>query len=164
MKFIYLQKISKKSYNTTWAACFISIEKTSTSFQHNTGYIERFIIMNTVTHPIPPVLTPAPDPDPLAPSVCQIQGRSFFYHHPQNRFWKTLAGVLKSPVPSPLMREKEFLLSHHIALWDVIASCSIEGSSGTAPSAMSCPMTSPDPVCLQYSGNLLQWEDLLELL
>ena len=30
------------------------------------------------------------------------------------------------------MRKMEFLLSHHIALWDVIASCSIEGSSDSS--------------------------------
>ena len=52
--------------------------------------------------------------------------------HPQNRFWKTLAGVLDVPVPDTIAEKKAFLLSHRIALWDVIASCSIEGSSDSS--------------------------------
>ena len=57
---------------------------------------------------------------------------AFYYGHPQNRFWKTLAGILAVPVPGSIDEKKEFLLSHHIALWDVIASCSIEGSSDSS--------------------------------
>ena len=113
--------------------CFISVEKPPTFFHHNTGYIERFITMNTVTHPIPPVFDSGSRILILGsfPSVKSREGH-FFYHHPQNRFWKTLAGVLKSPVPISIDEKKEFLLSHHIALWDVIASCSIEGSSDSS--------------------------------
>ena len=53
----------------------------------------------------------------------------FFYGHPQNRFWKTLAGVYGETVPNTIDEKKAFLLNHGIALWDVIASCEIEGSS-----------------------------------
>ena len=85
--------------------------------------------MNTVTHPIPPVFDSASRILILGsfPSVKSREGH-FFYH----RFWKTLAGILAVPVPGSIDEKKEFLLSHHIALWDVIASCSIEGSSDSS--------------------------------
>lgn len=54
----------------------------------------------------------------------------FFYGHPQNRFWKVLAAVFgEENVPSDISEKKRFLLAHRVALWDVIASCDIEGSS-----------------------------------
>ena len=91
------------------------------------------MIMNTVNHPIPPVFDRNSKILILGsfPSVKSREGH-FFYHHPQNRFWKTLAGVLDVPVPDTIDEKKTFLLSHRIALWDVIASCSIEGSSDSS--------------------------------
>ncbi len=89
--------------------------------------------MNTVIHPIPPVFDRNSKILILGsfPSVKSREGH-FFYHHPKNRFWKTLAGVLDVPVPDTIAEKKAFLLSHRIALWDVIASCSIEGSSDSS--------------------------------
>ena len=94
---------------------------------------ERQMIMNTVIHPIPPVFDRNSKILILGsfPSVKSREGH-FFYHHPQNRFWKTLAGVLDVPVPDTIDEKKTFLLSHRIALWDVIASCRIEGSSDSS--------------------------------
>ena len=91
------------------------------------------MIMNTVIHPIPPVFDRNSKILILGsfPSVKSREGH-FFYHHPQNRFWKTLAGVLDVPGPDTIAEKKAFLLSHRIALWDVIASCSIEGSSDSS--------------------------------
>ena len=56
----------------------------------------------------------------------------FFYGHPQNRFWKVLAGVFCTDVPITIEEKKRFLLEHHIAVWDVIASCTITGSSDSS--------------------------------
>lgn len=86
--------------------------------------------METVTHPIPPLFDASSRILILGsfPSVKSREGL-FFYHHPQNRFWKVLAGVLEEPVPGSIEGKKIFLLKHRIALWDVIASCTIEGSS-----------------------------------
>ena len=56
----------------------------------------------------------------------------FFYGHPQNRFWKTLAAVFECAVPETTEDKKQFLHAHHIALWDVIASCDITGSADSA--------------------------------
>ena len=86
--------------------------------------------METVTHPIPPLFDASSRILILGsfPSVKSREGL-FFYHHPQNRFWKVLAGVLEEPVPGSIEEKKIVLLKHRIALWDVIASCTIEGSS-----------------------------------
>ena len=62
------------------------------------------------------------------PSV-KSREAAFFYHHPQNRFWKVLAGVTGDDVPVTIEEKKAFLHRHHIAVWDVIASCTITGSS-----------------------------------
>ncbi len=73
------------------------------------------------------------------PSV-KSRENHFYYGHPQNRFWKVLAAVFREEedgalsedsllsVPQTVEEKKEFLRKHHIALWDVIASCEIEDS------------------------------------
>ena len=53
----------------------------------------------------------------------------FFYGHPQNRFWKVIASVFSDKEPDTVPEKKAFLRVHHVALWDVISSCDIEGSS-----------------------------------
>ena len=58
--------------------------------------------------------------------------QEFFYGHPQNRFWKVTAGVLSEKVPVTIEEKKEFLHRNHIALWDVIHSCDIIGSSDSS--------------------------------
>ena len=87
----------------------------------------------TVTHQFEPVFDEHSKVLILGtfPSV-KSREQNFYYGHPQNRFWKTLAGVLDVPVPDTIAEKKAFLLSHRIALWDVIASCSIEGSSDSS--------------------------------
>lgn len=62
------------------------------------------------------------------PSVKSRESR-FFYGHPQNRFWKILAGLLSEPVPTNIEEKKALLLTRRIAIWDVIKSCDIVGSS-----------------------------------
>lgn len=65
------------------------------------------------------------------PSV-KSREQKFFYGHPQNRFWKVTAAVLNCPVPETVEEKKEMLLTHGIALWDVIAECDIIGSSDSS--------------------------------
>lgn len=62
------------------------------------------------------------------PSV-KSRENNFFYGHPQNRFWKVMANVLEWEVPTTIEEKREMLLENHVAVWDVIASCSIVGSS-----------------------------------
>ena len=62
------------------------------------------------------------------PSV-KSREANFYYGHPQNRFWKVLAAILNVSVPETVEEKKQMLLTHGIAIWDVIASCEITGSS-----------------------------------
>lgn len=65
------------------------------------------------------------------PSVKSRQAQ-FFYHHPQNRFWKTLSAIFQEDTPNTIEDKKQFLLKHGIAVWDVIESCEIIGSSDSS--------------------------------
>ena len=53
----------------------------------------------------------------------------FNYGHPRNRFWNVMAALAKEPAPNTTERRRDFCLRHHIALWDVLAECDIEGAS-----------------------------------
>lgn len=52
----------------------------------------------------------------------------FYYGHPQNRFWRILPELFDEPVLSTIREKTDFLHRHHIALWDVLASCEIKGA------------------------------------
>ena len=65
------------------------------------------------------------------PSV-KSREQGFYYGHPQNRFWKVLAAVLCCPLPTTIEEKKSMLLKNRIALWDVIESCDIIGSSDSS--------------------------------
>ena len=56
----------------------------------------------------------------------------FFYGHKQNRFWKVLSLVFGENEPQTIDEKKEFLYRNRVALWDVIASCDIEGSADSS--------------------------------
>lgn len=83
-----------------------------------------------IAHPIAPVYNSDSKILILGsfPSVKSREQR-FFYGHPQNRFWKVLGSVFGCAVPETTDEKREFLLSHGIAVWDVIASCDISGSA-----------------------------------
>ncbi len=66
------------------------------------------------------------------PSV-KSREESFFYGHPQNRFWKVIQSVTGYQGEINTIEEKSVMLeNHHIALWDTIASCEINGSSDSS--------------------------------
>jgi len=66
------------------------------------------------------------------PSV-KSREKAFYYAHSQNRFWRLLADILGAEdIPSDNAEKSAFLLSHEIALFDVIASCEITGSSDSS--------------------------------
>ena len=89
--------------------------------------------MQTISHPIAPVFD-ASSKILILGSFPSAKSReaAFFYGHPQNRFWKVVSAVLGCPCPQSVEEKRQMLLSHHIALWDVIASCRIEGSSDSS--------------------------------
>ena len=85
---------------------------------------------SSIIHPIPP-LYDNNSKILILGSFPSVKSREigFFCGHPQNRFWKVMAAVFKDKVPLTIDEKKAFLLKNHIALWDVIQSCEIEGSS-----------------------------------
>ena len=83
----------------------------------------------TITHAIAPVydkdskiliLGTMPSP--------KSREAGFYYSHPQNRFWKTIAEVLGAGEPTVIEEKKNLLHANGIALWDVLASCKISGA------------------------------------
>ena len=86
-----------------------------------------------IIHPIAPVY----DTDSrvlILGSFPSLKSResNFFYGHPQNRFWRVLAALYGASVPVSVAEKISFLKSHQIALWDVIHSCEITGSSDSS--------------------------------
>lgn len=65
------------------------------------------------------------------PSV-KSREQNFFYGNPQNRFWKVISAVTNTPLPITIEEKKAMLLEHNIAIWDVIYSCEITGSSDSS--------------------------------
>lgn len=51
-----------------------------------------------------------------------------YYGHPQNRFWRMLANITGSELPSNYTEKKELLLRHKIGLWDVAHRAERKGS------------------------------------
>ncbi len=90
-----------------------------------------------ISHPIPPILSRDPQIPPrvlILGSFPSVKSREtgFFYGHPQNRFWRVIARVLDAPIPLTVEEKTDLLELHGIALWDVIASCTVTGSSDSS--------------------------------
>ncbi|MDD4602131.1 MAG: DNA-deoxyinosine glycosylase [Negativicutes bacterium] len=84
----------------------------------------------TVEHPLSPIydehsriLILGTMPSPMS------RQRAFYYAHPQNRFWQILCALLGRPPVGDNNARRSLCLSHGIALWDVLQSCTIEGAS-----------------------------------
>ena len=65
------------------------------------------------------------------PSV-KSREAGFFYAHPQNRFWKVIAGVFGEDVPLTVADKKALILNNGLALYDSVYSCEINGSSDSS--------------------------------
>ena len=81
------------------------------------------------------------------PSVLS-RANAFYYGNPQNRFWRVMAACLGVPVPpnegdplasgepatldASIVAKRSMLLNGGVALWDVIESCDIKGSSDSS--------------------------------
>ena len=86
-----------------------------------------------VTHEFPPVfdehsrvliLGTMPSP--------KSRAAGFYYMHPQNRFWKMLCAVLGEEIPPDIDGKRKICLANNIALWDVLASCDINGAADSS--------------------------------
>lgn len=84
-------------------------------------------------HPIPPLYDKNSKVLILGsfPSV-KSREQMFFYGHAQNRFWKVISAVMGKDTPVTIEEKSKFLHENNIALWDVIASCDITGSSDSS--------------------------------
>lgn len=82
-----------------------------------------------LVHPFPPLCSPDARVLILGsfPSVVSRQ-QSFYYANPTNRFWPVLAEVFGETITD----RRQFCRDHHIALWDVIASCRIHASDDSS--------------------------------
>ena len=83
-----------------------------------------------LVHPIPPLYDKNSKILILGsfPSV-KSRETQFFYGHPQNRFWRVVSEILGESCPETVEEKRSMLIKHNIAVWDVIKSCDIEGSS-----------------------------------
>ena len=89
--------------------------------------------MDRLSHPFSP-LYDADSRILILGSFPSVKSREamFFYGHPQNRFWRVVSTVLGCECPRTVEEKQQMLHTHHIALWDTIASCEIEGSSDSS--------------------------------
>ena len=71
-------------------------------------------------------------------SIPSLKSRElgFYYMHPQNRFWKIMGDLFNEKSLSTILEKKKFFKKNKIALWDVLESCEINGSSD---SSIKCP-------------------------
>lgn len=108
------------------------------------------MIAKQVHHPLAPVydkdcrvlfLGTMPSP--------QSRADGFYYAHPRNRFWPVLAGIFGEPIPEGTEARRDFCLRHHIALWDVLASCVI---SGAADGSIREPKANSIETLLQFAS------------
>ncbi len=111
-----------------------------------------------IKHPIEPVYNSSSKILMLG-SFPSVRSREvgFFYGHPQNRFWKVISSILGCENPSTVEEKRQLLLGYGIAVWDVIASCDIEGSADSTiksvlPNDLSAVLTVADIKAIFVNG------------
>lgn len=85
-------------------------------------------------HPFMPIYNAASEILILGslPSIESVK-RGFYYMHPENRFWKVLSRIYEEDAYHMSIEEKSlFILKHHLALYDIIYSCTIKNSSDSS--------------------------------
>lgn len=58
--------------------------------------------------------------------------QNFYYSHPRNMFWQVIATVFDEPIPFSTEDKKRIAFKYGLALWDVLASCEIDGASDSS--------------------------------
>jgi hypoxanthine-DNA glycosylase len=79
--------------------------------------------MAVLVHPFKPIIDENSQKLILGtfPSIRSFE--DFYYGHPRNQFWKILAEVYRESIPVTPEDKIDFILSHELALWDVIYKC-----------------------------------------
>jgi double-stranded uracil-DNA glycosylase len=82
-----------------------------------------------ITHPLKPIIDNSSKVLILGsfPSVISRK-KLCYYANPQNRFWKVLSELYQEDI----IDKEEFILKHHLALWDVIQSCELHHSDDSS--------------------------------
>lgn len=62
------------------------------------------------------------------PSVVSRKN-GFYYGNERNRFWQVLAEIFSEPKPSTIEQKIDLLKRRNIALWDIVDSADLKGSS-----------------------------------
>lgn len=65
------------------------------------------------------------------PSVVSRED-NFYYAHPQNRFWKIISKIYNEKIPTTKEEKTKLILNNNLAIYDVIKSCEIQGSSDSS--------------------------------
>jgi hypoxanthine-DNA glycosylase len=65
------------------------------------------------------------------PSV-ESRKAQFYYANPRNRFWTVIAQIFTCNKYDTVSEKKNMLIDKRIAIWDVIESCEITGSSDSS--------------------------------
>ena len=65
------------------------------------------------------------------PSV-KSREKNFYYGHPKNRFWSLIAKIYNKEIPITISEKESLILNNNLAIYDVIKSCDIEGSSDSS--------------------------------
>ena len=133
-----------------------------------------------ITHTIPPVydrhshvLVLGTMPSPKSREV------GFYYGHPQNRFWRVMERLFGLADHTLVDNDARiaFLLEHHIAIWDVLASCTISGAADASIAdpqpndlthildaapirAVCCTGGKSAQLCRRFNGRLLSERDI----
>ena len=83
-----------------------------------------------LTHPFPPIVNENSKTLILG-SFPSVKSREalFYYGNARNRFWLVLSRVFGEEPPVTTEQKTRFVLSHSLALWDVVFSCEIHGSA-----------------------------------
>ena len=86
-----------------------------------------------VVHPLKPIYN-SESKVLILGSFPSIKSRenNFYYGNHKNRFWTTLEKVFNEDIGSSNQDREKFLLTHKIALFDVVYSCNIKGSSDSS--------------------------------
>ena len=87
----------------------------------------------SIVHPIAPTYD-ADSEILILGSFPSVKSREmgFYYGHPRNRFWRVMAALYGEKTPMSVDERRAFLLRNRVAAWDVIASCTITGSSDSS--------------------------------
>lgn len=67
-------------------------------------------------------------------SIPSVKSRenNFYYGHPKNRFWELIAKIYNKKLPVTINEKIDLILRNNLAIYDVIKSCKIEGSSDSS--------------------------------